>query len=562
MAAVTLDTPLAEQLSSAVHTRIVEEGWTQDDDSALAEYIVLMLANGKTQDQVASELAGELLQDAQGTEEFSRWLFQQVTNLSGGDKVESVVATDSAAIPASADVKDEEADKADSSIPAAYDTDMGDNAPDNAYVDGRPQVNDADNVCSPKGPRGSQSGRGGRGGRGGISKPGGDSALHRVRGNDRINSHMRGAPRGPRTLGNKEVRPGMQKALNVMAGANLGQPNPMMQNGQQNPFTPEQQMQYMQMMEQQANLMAQWNQLQQGMGGNPQQFDPRSLENRVQFPGRGRGNTRGRGRGAHQNGASRNPTTGTDAEVKSEAEPQGDGAMSVDGEQAQGMQQMQQMAQMSQMPQMPFPQGNGYKSFDPATTMCKFNTMCNNKECHFAHQAPMAPMNTPVDMALPPCSFGAACKNAACRARHPSPAKIRSLQAEQECKFWPNCSKPNCPFSHPSAPLCSFGASCRNTNCAFTHLKTPCKHNPCMNAKCSYSHAEGQIRKMADFSWTAADAKEKEEKKNQEHVSNRQFVDQTAGEEELIKPEAGNDTNGEAEAVPVAAEVKEEELIS
>lgn len=76
-----------------------------------------------------------------------------------------------------------------------------------------------------------------------------------------------------------------------------------------------------------------------------------------------------------------------------------------------------------------------------------------------------------------------------------------------------------------------------------------------MNSKCPYTHVEGQIRKMADFSWSAGDQKAKDEKKEQEtpeHVSNRQFVDQNAGEEELIKPDAG--ANGEVEAAPVAVE--------
>ena len=273
---VSLDTPLAAALNTAVHSRIVEEGWTQEDDTALAEYIVLMLANGKTQEQVASELAGELLQDAQGTEEFSKWLFEQVAALANGDSSASI-ATASAADTAI--VQDQfSADSMDAapSIPAAYEADMGDNAPDNAYVRARPLSDTANQSSSPKGPRGLHGGRAGRGGRGGISKSN-DSALHRTRGNDRIGSHMRGAPKGPRGI-NQNVRPGLQKALNGMSGSTPPSPNTMMQNGmpsgppgQQNPmaFSPEQQMQYLAMMEQQARLMAQWNEWQQGMGGPP-----------------------------------------------------------------------------------------------------------------------------------------------------------------------------------------------------------------------------------------------------------------------------------------------------
>jgi len=133
MSSIALETPLAETLSNAVHSKIVEEGWTQEDDTSLAEYIVLMLANGKTQDQVEAELSGELLQDANGTPEFVQWLFDQVatlTNTSNGNAPAAQAQLESAA-PALAAM--EPVDGSDNStIPAAYDTDMGDNAPDNA----------------------------------------------------------------------------------------------------------------------------------------------------------------------------------------------------------------------------------------------------------------------------------------------------------------------------------------------------------------------------------------------------------------------------------------------
>lgn len=137
MSNIALETPLAEALSSAVHSKIVEEGWTQEDDTSLAEYIVLMLANGKTQDQIASELAGELLQDAKGTTEFAQWLFDQVNILSGGASGSTPAVTsqssDQAAHAVAPDMApSESAENGNSSIPAAYDMDMVDNAPENA----------------------------------------------------------------------------------------------------------------------------------------------------------------------------------------------------------------------------------------------------------------------------------------------------------------------------------------------------------------------------------------------------------------------------------------------
>jgi len=84
---ISLNTPLAEALNAVIQPKLVEVGWGTGgaDDSALAEYIILMLVNGKTQDQIASELSGDLLglgSDDPSTREFSQWLFEQIDALS------------------------------------------------------------------------------------------------------------------------------------------------------------------------------------------------------------------------------------------------------------------------------------------------------------------------------------------------------------------------------------------------------------------------------------------------------------------------------------------------
>lgn len=90
---VTLNTPLAEALSNVVQPKLSEVGWSTGglDDSALGEYIILMLVNGKTQEQIAAELSNDLLNlgpDDSGATDFSRWLFEQVdllnSQLNGG----------------------------------------------------------------------------------------------------------------------------------------------------------------------------------------------------------------------------------------------------------------------------------------------------------------------------------------------------------------------------------------------------------------------------------------------------------------------------------------------
>lgn len=82
---MAVGTPLAEALQEVVQPKLVEVGWsTGGDDSALSEYIILMLVNGKTQEQIASELSNDLLglgPEDSGATDFSRWLFNQVVVL-------------------------------------------------------------------------------------------------------------------------------------------------------------------------------------------------------------------------------------------------------------------------------------------------------------------------------------------------------------------------------------------------------------------------------------------------------------------------------------------------
>jgi nuclear polyadenylated RNA-binding protein NAB2 len=528
MSTIVLDTPLAASLSTAVHARIVEEGWTQDDDTSLAEYIVLMLANGKTQDQIASELAGELLQDAKGTPEFAQWLFDQVNILSGGASVSAPTPQQPEPSAPSSSMNVDSAE-AESSIPAAYDTDMGDNAPENAYVTPHSRLAQRHLLTtfnSPRGPKGLHGGRpAGRGGRGGAITKASDSALHRTRGNDRIGGNKRGVPTGPRTGPSRDVRPGVQKALNGMMGGPGGMQHPMTMNGQQGPMmqmSPQQQMEMLAMFEQQTRLMAQMTgQMMPSPTGNgfaqgQQNGQGRSLFDRID--GRGRGGGRGRGRGGVQNGHIKSPNKTSDSDTVMEGGDQtGVETASVD---------MQSVADSEKKP------------LDPSMTMCHFNLRCTNADCAYVHQSPAAPEGTLVDMSES-CTFGPACKNAKCVLKHPSPAKVKAFQAQETCKFFPNCTKPNCPFKHPSMPMCKFGGSCKTENCPFTHLQTPCRFNPCTNLRCPFKHEPGQqkINNFADYTWTPDKAATANQSSETDHVSDRKFVDDQAGEEELIKPE-------------------------
>lgn len=82
---VAVGTPLANALQKVVNPKLVEMGWaTGMQDDTLSEYIILMLANGKSQDQIASELSNDLLDlgpNDQSTIDFSQWLFGQLHSL-------------------------------------------------------------------------------------------------------------------------------------------------------------------------------------------------------------------------------------------------------------------------------------------------------------------------------------------------------------------------------------------------------------------------------------------------------------------------------------------------
>jgi len=515
---VSLETPLAEALNAAIQPKLVEVGWSTGgvDDSALAEYIILMLVNGKTQDQIAAELSGDLLNlgpDDPGARDFSQWLFQQVEYLSGGDHGTSTLTSQ-------ADVTNGQLEGASS----GQDAEMGDAAasgdstvyaklsPDSSQLFNYRQRAQRLTENRPTGPKSMRNGANRNRDKRMFSHlekaldRSHDSALHRVRphgGNERINTHARGTPTGPRAIQGRAGRPAMNRPVGMHGPPATGlAANVMAMN-------PQQQMELYSMLEQQSRMMAQMFTPQQqqmmmqnggqatmlngGMGNAFAQQQPgRPLFDRVQPNSQGHhaGNARkgSQASGAKQNGPSQNIAPNPSA-------------MDVE---------------LTPAPERP-----------SADTTCKFNLACTNKDCIFAHQSPAAPPGTAIDVS-DVCSFGAACKNRKCTARHPSPAQKIAHQTEQDCKFFPNCTNPRCPFRHPTMPLCRNGADCTTLNCKFTHVKTMCKFNPCLNPTCAFKHEEGQKRgKFDDKVWVAG---------GKEHVSERKFVDESEGVEELIVP--------------------------
>ena len=341
-------------------------------------------------------------------------------------------------------------------------------------------------------------------------------ALRRIKGTSgtgRINSHVREVPKGLRTQQNFQMRGAA--ARNQMLGPvpNAGPMQPLMA------MSPQQQMQFYAVCEEQARAFAQILSPQQqnsftaqGMNGLPNitaipnsippQQPGKSLFERVQGEPRRRQPNR---QEFHNNHSSQDVD-----------KPMGDSMVDEDSSHKHR-------------------DANGHQNEtrDPAHTTCIFNLSCTKAECAYAHQSPAAPPGITIDVS-DVCLYGAACKNRKCVGRHPSPAKRSVHQAVQDCKFYPNCTNPSCPFRHPDMPPCRNGADCTVSGCKFAHRKIECRYNPCLNPSCPFKHADGQRRgAFEDKVWVADGDQGK-------HVSERKFVaDEGAGEELILPTEQG-----------------------
>lgn len=322
-----------------------------------------------------------------------------------------------------------------------------------------------------------------------------------------------GAGRQPRVANNRtaSVAHGLA-AMNPAGPVGMNGMNPNMNNGWG--MIPQQptQMDMMAMLEQQQRMIQQMLVQQGGMMPNGQQPNSKSLFERVQKPAhnnfRGRGGARGNYNG-QQNGQHTHHNDSIHAH-----ENQQPNSMKIDVSSENDDSDMK-----SATAQLPMEE-----------IVCKYNLACTNRECKFAHQSPVAPPGTTVDV-KDACPFGAACKNRKCVGRHPSPATSKTAhlgnQAEQDCRFFPNCTNPRCPFRHPTMPPCRNGGECKVPNCKFTHVKTACKFRPCTNRFCPFSHEEGQRGTFHDKVWVAGEERG-------DHVSERKFVDEGVPEETVL----------------------------
>lgn len=87
--ALTAGSPLAKALTTEIQRKLEALGWSAegDDSSPLSEYICLLVVNGKSQSEIATDISGDYLEiaDKDGAEQFAHWLFEKLEALNRGE---------------------------------------------------------------------------------------------------------------------------------------------------------------------------------------------------------------------------------------------------------------------------------------------------------------------------------------------------------------------------------------------------------------------------------------------------------------------------------------------
>jgi len=152
--------------------------------------------------------------------------------------------------------------------------------------------------------------------------------------------------------------------------------------------------------------------------------------------------------------------------------------------------------------------------------VCKFADKCTKADCQFAHPTPAAEPGKGLILREERCEAGKHCTNPECDKVHPSPAvpTETSTNSPETCKFFPNCKNPSCTFKHEATKvpvLCRNGENCTRPDCHFIHpIPVKCRFGArCTNEICHFQHPERAAGTSRNKVWRAED-----------HVSERQFA--------------------------------------
>ncbi|ORY87119.1 hypothetical protein BCR37DRAFT_396706 [Protomyces lactucae-debilis] len=89
------------------------------------------------------------------------------------------------------------------------------------------------------------------------------------------------------------------------------------------------------------------------------------------------------------------------------------------------------------------------KQDDGSTPICRWAEQCTNRTCGFTHPSPASKDGSSIVLDSAWCEAGKDCTDAQCNKGHPSPSLnyMQSDTAAKACKFQP-CMNPNCRFAH------------------------------------------------------------------------------------------------------------------
>lgn len=404
---ITAQSPLAQTIQNAVQPRVIDNGWVADEnDMTLAEYVKMMLVDGKTQDQMRIELGTDLLgvgEDDPAIGEFLSWLFAQIP---------------------------------------IWNSQLNGEQTNNSQLDPTPQVNGQDTsdmqmddapvpATAPSGPKAMRDGTAGSGrGRGRMlgqlnrqMDRSTDDKLFKIKGAATGTSGRIGKSNGQRgARGNMNSSRGGMNGRGAVSGSNA--------------ISPQQQMQLMQMMEMQNQMMAQI------MGGQAPTMAPfqmpqqgKSLFDRVDKPARKHNQPR---------------------------QHNGDVDMAGNDEADERKAPFDTLCHFNaKCTVATCPYAHQSPAAPPGTSVdlsdaCSFGAACENRKCSGKHPSPAQRrqhLSQEVD-----CKFYPNCTNPSCPFKHPDmPA----------CRNGADCSTPNCKFSH-SKIMCRYNP-CLNPGCVYKH---------------------------------------------------------------------------------------------
>lgn len=143
--------------------------------------------------------------------------------------------------------------------------------------------------------------------------------------------------------------------------------------------------------------------------------------------------------------------------------------------------------------------------------LCKFGAVCSNPQCPYGHPTVINDDQKVTDFTW--CSDNLECSNPKCQKAHASASKIRPVATSSkqgrnhyptpeeqgksldQCKYNEKCTNVKCKFRHAkSHTQCRDGAECKRYDCIFMHpINEVCKWGTqCTNPKCGFQHPEGK----------------------------------------------------------------------